>query len=224
MLRVVFPLLAAILLIGDGVFCGLRSNRWQTSQDIPAAAASIDRVPDGIGDWKATVHSHLSDQVVAQAGFAGYLQRRYENKAGSTMDVLLACGQFGPLSVHTPDVCYAGLGYAPQDKPVNYTEPAGSPVEGAEFFKAQFGKANNVTPGRLEIYWTWNAGAGWVAPRNPRWTFAGAPVLYKLYVVHEILDDSNRTAEEETRKFIRDLLPELNKRLAFGPEPLERKP
>jgi Protein of unknown function (DUF3485) len=217
MLRNTFPLLAGLLVIGDGVLFGLCTNRWQTSQDLPAAVASLERVPLEIGDWKGKSLPPLNERMVALAGFTGYWQRRYENaKTGSTMSVLLACGQFGPLCVHTPEVCYAGTGYVLQGQPVNHTEETVSPVGTAQFFKAQFGRPNGVTPGRLEIHWTWNAGAGWLAPQNPRWTFAGAPVLYKLYVVHEILDDRDRAAEEDSRIFLRVLIPELDKNLMFA--------
>jgi hypothetical protein len=210
-LRNIFPLLAAVLLIGDGVLFGLCTNRWETNQALPAAVASLELVPPKIGDWQGKPLKPLDEGTLAQTGFAGYWQRRYDNdKTGSTVDVLLACGLPGPLSRHTPEICFAGRGFVLQKGPIDHREGA------ARFFKDEFGRPN--APGHLEIYYTWNSGAGWVAPQNPQWTFAGAPVLYKLYVAHDVVGDKDKdaAAEEDAREFLRALIPELEKKLAFG--------
>src|SRR5262245_10682764 len=112
MMRSLPILLAAGLLALDGYVYGLWTNRWQTSQAIPAAVARLDQVPMAFGDWQGENLEPLSAREVEQAGFEGYISRVYKNRrTGSALNVLLACGRAGPMSVHTPDVCYRGRGY-----------------------------------------------------------------------------------------------------------------
>ena len=37
--------------------------------------------------------------------------------APSDATALILCGRPGPVSIHTPDVCYRGLGYEPTGSP-----------------------------------------------------------------------------------------------------------
>src|SRR5579862_1396988 len=102
--RIVFPLVAAALLIGEGLYAGRLTNRWQDSTPLPAAVASLQRVPWVIGDWQGQPLPAFDDRTCVLAGFAGHLHRRYENsRNGAVVQVLLGVGAFGPISVHTPN-------------------------------------------------------------------------------------------------------------------------
>ena len=58
--------------------------------------------------------SPTTRRTMARAGIKGCVYRRYRNpRTGESVSVLLVCGRGGPISVHTPDVCYAGAGYRP---------------------------------------------------------------------------------------------------------------
>src|SRR5260370_40723389 len=118
----------------------------------------------------------------ADEGLAGILQRRYVNrKTGQAVTVLLVCGPFGPASIHTPDVCYGASGFTVGAK--HRVE-----VEGAkgEFWTADAARQRVTEEGRVRLFWAWSAGSGWAAPDNPRRTFAGPPVLHKLYVLRHL--------------------------------------
>jgi hypothetical protein len=39
--------------------------------------------------------------------------------------------------------------------------------------------------GWLRVFWSWNAGKGWVAADNARLDFSHSSMLYKLYLVHD---------------------------------------
>jgi len=63
----------------------------------------------------------------------------------------------------------------------------------------------------LRIRWSWSRGGSWQAPDNPRLTFAGSSVLYKLYVIVYMDDVKESVKEDPGNDFIRALLPELQK-------------
>jgi hypothetical protein len=96
---------------------------------------------------------------------------------------------------------------------VAYTLQADGLERPAEFWTARLRKENTAVPQYLRLFWSWCAAGEWKAPASPRVTFAGQPVLYKLYVVRpagaadEPLDDDPCVA------FLRHWLPEVNKAL-----------
>ena len=63
--------------------------------------------------------------------------------------VLLVCGRPGPVSVHTPDVCYAGVGYAMENPPVLYQPPSATPS--GEFWMADFVQQKSTIPTHLRM-------------------------------------------------------------------------
>jgi len=215
--RLLFPILAATLLLGDGLLFGLWTNRWQDSRQLAEAVAGLERVPLTIGAWRGQPLRPLDERACAMAGFAGYLHRGYVNPlTGTSLSVLLACGPFGPISVHTPDVCFSESGFVQQGKTAPVTEELGKPVGAAHFWTAEFAKPEGIGAAHVRVYWTWTVEGSWQTPNNPRWTFAGVPALYKLYVVQDVAGEDERRAEDECRAFLRALLPELDRCLAFN--------
>jgi hypothetical protein len=218
MLRIVFVVLASALLVGDGLFFGFSTNRWQDSSRLPTAVASVELVPLVIGDWQGYPLPALDDRSVSIAGFAGYFQRRYEKRETSNaVTLLLACGPFGPLCVHSPEVCFGGRGLVTKGSKKLYTEKGEQHLAEGEgqFWTVKFVKPDALVPGQLLVYWAWNAQGRWQAPENPRWTFAGEPVLYKIYVTCEVVGEDDSAAIKTCEDFIHVLLPELEKSLTF---------
>jgi hypothetical protein len=210
-----FLVAGALILLASGVVHGLWTNRWEQPADQTEAATKLQHISLTLGGWHGE-ELELDQSDLARAGYAGSLWRRYQNpQTGDTVSLLLVCGRPGPVSVHTPDACYRGLGYAPLDEPVLATFGAADPP--AQFWKARFGKLSARMPGQLRIYWSWNADGQWQAPRNPRLAFARSPVLYKLYVVCEVLPGSENQETDACTRFIEVLLPEVNSKLCAEP-------
>ena len=202
-------ILVAALLVADGIVYGVWTNRWRSPEELVQAVARLEEAPVVVGDWHGEDGQPLSEREVTAAGFSGNVVRTYRNRAtGQTIGIMLACGRAGPLSVHTPDICYRGAGYEVM-KTITRREESGS---AAELWQAHFGKADGLTPTELRVLWAWNANGAWAAPDNPRFTFAGAPALYKLYVIQETAPD-DRSADEACTEFLREFLPALNKEL-----------
>src|SRR5262249_40202823 len=127
---------------------------------------------------------------------------------GHSVAVFLGCGRPGPLSVHTPDVCYPGAGYELAGTPIKCRIDAAPP---ADFWAAKFEQEGVAVPGGLRIFWAWSPGTNWQAPENPRLSFARFPILYKLYAIREAAPGAGRLDDDPATELLRQLLPELGK-------------
>jgi hypothetical protein len=204
----------AVLAIGLGLVYGVETDRWRASQDLEAAVRRLQAVPAQVGDWKA-IDLPFEAEELARSGIKGGLFRRYENaRTGSAVSVLIVCGRGGPISVHTPDVCYTGAGYRAAGAQERKTVPVGPTGDRVEFWALQFAKPDAVVPTRLEIYWAWSAGGPFEAPDNPRFAYARTPALYKLYVVREFAPTSRTTKDNACEQFLAQAVPQFRAALA----------
>jgi hypothetical protein len=209
MLRALAATAAALLVIVPGILHGLREGRWQNSQQLEAAVARVRRVPLAVGDWRGQP-AELSQEEVRGAEADGCLVRRYENaRTGEAVTVVLLCGRPGPISVHTPDVCYVSSGYDLLGGVVRLAKPFESGPRPAEFCAARFRKPGPAAAENCHVFWAWSAAGDWSAPANPRIAFAPYPALYKLYVIREPGPGDESLQEDPAVEFIRLLLPEL---------------
>jgi hypothetical protein len=211
MLRIVPGVIGIIAVLLTGLVHGHWTERWSAHEERAAAAARMDGIAAELGDW---VGEPLDAAPRQTDGVSGYLYRRYVNRQnGHAVTVALFCGRAGPMSIHTPDVCYGGGGYD-VGKPVTHTLPAGHGSPEAEFRTAPFYKASSSDRSHLRIFWSWNADGTWTVPANPRFAFARRPFLYKLYVIREMTDANESLEGEPCLEFLGLLVPELQRCLA----------
>jgi len=203
----------AIVLVA-GYVQGARVGRWSQSKDLTDALARIDRVAMDVGDWRGKPFEFDANQL-KQAEILGHLARRYENaRDGSALTVLLVCGRPGPISVHTPDVCYAGIGYEPSADPASVAIPGEGGGEGRDAFTVtDFRKTAAANPAPLRIFWSWSNGGPWRTPDNPRLTFAPSPYLFKMYVIRDGVAAGMKPENDPAVAFLKAMLPELRKSL-----------
>jgi hypothetical protein len=201
--------LAFVAVLGVAAVQGVWSDRWKFGSEPDASAARLTGIPDRVGEWQGEEDRPLNDREIAIGEVAGYVHRSYTNRrTGSKVLVLLLCGRPGPMSNHTPDVCYAGQGWvfprAPSREAISVA--SGAP---AEFLVGQMQKAGSH--GR--ILWGWNATGSWHAPAYPRYTFARYPALFKLYVSRELSQPDEALEDDPAVDFLRVFLPEVQKAL-----------
>src|SRR5262249_12710674 len=117
MTRSSLPILVfAVLVLAAGTLQGLHSNRWHSSADLEAAVGRLNGVPESFGNWRGE-KQEFDVEELKRAGIKGHAAYRYRNiVTGEQVTMLIVCGRFGPISVHTPDICYAGAGYEPVGK------------------------------------------------------------------------------------------------------------
>jgi exosortase len=206
--RGIFTVAAIALVVTSGIIHGRWINRWRVSRDLELAISNLDRIPLEIGDWKGRRQT-VDNRELTGAGLDGLVMRHYENsRTGNTTSFVLVCGRPGPVSVHTPEICYPGAGFEMvQAQPVKFSVEADG--RAAEFLKADFEKQESFPPERLRVYWSWNATGIWCVPANPRLGFASRPVLYKLYLVTRMSEGLERSADSTEAEFLQQFLPEL---------------
>jgi hypothetical protein len=211
MQRYLLLAVAGVLTLAAGALGGLLEGRWGADA---GPATPLEQLPLTFGDWHGEAQQ-LDKRVLERAQFDSYIVRRYENqRTGAVVSLLVARGRQGPLSVHTPQVCYGGAGFEEAGDPSRW-----SPAEGArdEFWKGTFAKKDSATTERLRVLWGWYRQGAWAAADNPRWTFAGTPMLYKLYVTQAFFPRDEATDAEGSVEFLREFVLEFAK--LYGPRP-----
>jgi exosortase len=204
----VFPIVVAICtLLATGLVHGFRTNRWGLSSELELASFRVEGLPMTVGNWKGTPAT-LDRREMLAAGLDGFVLRTYKNEAtGKSLTLLLVCGRPGPVSVHTPEICYPGAGYEiVQAHPVKIQVGAES---GGDFVMADFERRETIPADRLRIYWSWNASGTWSVPESPRIVFAPHPVVYKLYLISAVTKYREQSTEDGMADFLGQLLPEL---------------
>jgi hypothetical protein len=195
-----------------GWWHGHQTARWGESDELNQAAQRIDRIKSKIGDWEGR-SGEIDTKQLKIAEIVNYASRTYINRrTGQQLAILLICGRPGPISVHTPDVCYQGAGYV-MGRLVPYAlRDAPGLARQPEFWAARFTKEPG--PQLLNILWTWSNGGIWQAPEHPRFVFYRSKYLYKLYVIHAVSSTDDPVVDETTHAFLREFLPELNAALS----------
>lgn len=203
--------LFAAVVLGSGLLHGRHTGRWQPLPPLDEYLARLNAVPPVIGDWQAT-DMHLDPEELARGGIQGHVYRSYHNrKTGEVVTVMVVSGRPGPISVHTPDVCYRGVGYEPITDPVRVEVAAGGSTR--SLWMLRFRKPGGL-PGRdLEIHWGWTTGGRVEAPGNSRITYSTAPALYKVYLIRDRRPGAAKATEAET-EFLRALVPAVEAALA----------
>ena len=203
--------LAAV--IASGIVYGSWTGRWRKSPELEARAAKLRDLPDRVGRWQSTP-ADLEPDALALAGAEGWWSRRFtDERTGARVQAILLCGRPGPISVHAPQACYAGAGYALEAPPIKYAPPAAPDAAPAEFWTGKF-KQPGAGGEELRIFWSWTGDGAWRASDYPRWDFARLPALYKLYVIHETAGPAGRLDDDPAAAFLREALPELTRALS----------
>ena len=209
MKSVILVLIGCGMLLAGGYVHGLWTDRWNDGADLAEAVARLDRVPLQIGEWNG---KRIPRERDARSGLAGAATFQFTNaNTGKTVTVFLACGRPGPVSVHTPEVCYAGNGYD-VEKPVKFSSSRTN-LSGQTFFTSRLVRKRITEQHAQRIFWAWNAGNNWEVSENPRFAFAGQPVLFKMYVIRELTGTSESLENDPCVDLLEVLSPTLRKEM-----------
>jgi hypothetical protein len=207
-LRWIYAAAATLALLVTGLVHGY----WTTPDaSVLEAARLLDEIPLELGEWVGNKLEVKPGQ--AGVGVTGCIQRTYTHKTrGTQVVVALVNGKPGPVSIHTPEVCYGANGYMVGERRLTPLDIPGLP---AQFWSSDAVKTTVTEETRIRIYWAWCAGEGWVASTDARQQFPRHrfPVLHKLYVVRDLNKSPELGKEEACEAFLKVLLPELQKTL-----------
>jgi hypothetical protein len=206
-------LTAAVLIVLGGIVHGFWTDRWTTSEAPAEAAQRLKRLPANVGDWQGKTLPSKS----RSAGISGQLYRRYVNCVnGTEITMALFTGLPGPVSIHTPDVCYRASGFQVA-APLRYSHAAVRGQPPAVFWTSDLQKIKATEKMHQRIFWSWATDGTWQAAENPRFQFASKPLLYKLYLVRELTSPDEPLEEDPCIDLMHELLPQLQKYLFAGP-------
>jgi hypothetical protein len=198
--------LTGVTLLG-GAIQGKMSRRWGKSLELDRLANRLRELPDAIGDWRTRSSQPLAPAAEGILECAGYVCRQYENrKTGEIINVAVLLGPAGPISVHTPDVCYSSQDYSviegPKRTKFDFVKESPDELWGTSLQSAK------LTAGDLRVYYGWSTGGAWSAPeKDPRMAFAGQPYLYKLQVAGPLSSPVNGNTSDPSAAFLKDFLP-----------------
>jgi hypothetical protein len=211
LIRALAAATAMILIIGSGLVYGLWTGRWDPPAPMPTdMSGRLERIPADLGDWQG---EDVESDTRGASPVLGRLERRYRNvHTNKIVSVSLVCGKPGPISIHTPDVCYGSSGYAVGENK-RFAPPTAA---GAEFWTADALKKKSTDQTRLRIFWAWNGGEGWQAADNPRLAYVRFPVLFKLYLIRELNAADDALDDDPCLDLFQQLQPELQRAL-FAP-------
>lgn len=212
-----FPLLAGgTVLVVSGLVHGLWTDRWTVSPALQDSAAHLDTLPLKLGDWEGTPQE-LDARQLAVAEATGHVARRYvQRRTGAEVSVVILSGRPGPLSVHRPEVCYAGSGFVQMGSVEKWQAPKDSAARGTGYWSARFTQPG-ADPQPLRVVWAWSASGDWAAADNPRLAFVREPVLYKLYVVRRMARADETLDKDPTIDFLNALVPAFRRCLEGPP-------
>jgi hypothetical protein len=204
---VVLAVAAGAVVFANGYLHGVWTNRWEQPIELINAIGNMKRIPMTMGSWEGQDKS-LGEGAAEAGGFQSYCLRTYvEQSTKKEISMLLMCGRPGPVSVHPPDVCYRAAGYVLQGSTNKVVESK------AEFMQGNFVKKDVAFPTQLRICWAWAGDGAWVAPVEPRITFARYASLYKLYLVQEMTQAGEKADLKAYNDFLEELMPALDKAL-----------
>jgi hypothetical protein len=215
---------------------GYWTDRWGTSyadEQIQSYVKHLKTVPMNFGEWVGedqTVDEEGQLQLKA-AHIAHAVQRTYRNvKTDQKVSVFLACGPQRHLAIHTPNSCFVAAGYemagenpiqfpifVHEDRPLDQQEKT-------EFYTVRFRKDETEGSQYIRVFWSWNAGEGWMAPDWPKVTFAWKKALYKLYIMGDVQKVGDDLKDDPRVQFIRDFIPVVDKALAMPAGPQQTTP
>jgi hypothetical protein len=201
-------IVTCVVLVGAGVVHGIWTDRWSDQSDLADASKRLQELPMTIGSWHGNTIEMEKDP---KSGLSGMIARRYVHAStGKGVTLFLACGRAGPVCMHTPDVCYVGNGYE-VEKAKRFQLRSTTAQSPPEFWTARFVKERANGKIQLRIFWSWHASENWQVADNPRRTFARERVLYKMYLIRELLQPDEPLDGDACVEFMHDLLPMLQR-------------
>ncbi len=204
---VVAVALAALGTLLSGVVSGRLNLRWGTSNAMQAAVESLESFPTEIGDWVLEDRFELEPRAVEMLECEAYVNGPFVNrKTGERVLVSLIVGPYGPMSVHTPEVCYTLAGYDMNAKVKKLVIGRAEDETAQEFKSAVFEvKDSGALP--KHVYFAWFHKGRWMAPDWPRFGLGGNPALHKIQVATDYDDVGKEDEEHPCREFLEAFLP-----------------
>lgn len=206
----------------------------------PSAEQYGERIlalPDSLGDWQLVQDDKLSDDAIRELKCDdSYVARRYVHaRHGGAVDLILLAGPPGPLTAHTPEICYSANNYRMISN-VPFSVGRLDTAESEDGDGSGNGDADGDVPFRsvhlksarsedrdLLVVYAWNDGESWRVPTIPRMAFTSRAAVVKIQLaVPRSGTGGVAGGEDLIRDFLSPLLAELNQTVFVEPRDVDR--
>jgi hypothetical protein len=194
---------AVALTLLSGLLHGRLSQRWGMDARMNQMASRLAAFPEQIGPWQQEATYELGKSAMDLLDCQGYVFRGYRHReTGDLVKLTVMVGPGSKMSIHIPEICYEASNFTLLGDRERF--PVTAAGQQHELWGVRF-QVNDVSERKVRVLYGWSTGAQWMAPRMPRWSVAGAPVLYKLQVSH-IVNDPTSTNPSDSDALLRNFL------------------
>ena len=183
MSRNVLALGILVPLVAVGMY-GVFKPGPRSGEEPEVVTGKLCLVPREIGPWSGVDRS-VKESTLRGAEARAYLYRDYRNEmTREVISVLVLYGEPAALGAHTPERCYAAVGYTQCGPSGKVTLPEIQGESKIEFWHSRFerGRAHET----VEVAWGWGADGEWEASENPRLSYAAHNLIYKIYAQRSV--------------------------------------
>lgn len=206
--------------LGAGWLHGRMTNRWGFHPDSNLAAARLRQpLPDRVGHWKLRREAELEQSVIRMLQCPASISRVYEHEqTGDVISVAVLLGPPGPISVHTPEICYSSHDYTVTSarEKIDLADVTGTKHS---LWEVRM-KSNRVDGASLRVLYGWTTGEGWLAAEYPRFGYGGVPHLYKIQLASSSLPVDSLEEFDPAKDFLQHFFGQIQSRLVSSTGPL----
>ena len=194
---------------------GSYSDRWGVRAEADRAAESLERasLPE-VGNWRLRYETPFSPDIVKMLQCPAHMNRVYEHQqTGDLVTLSVLMGPPGPVSVHTPEICYSSRDYSIDGERRKIS--VGNTGEAVHTFWELPLKAANADGVPLRVFYGWSSGILWEAAQYPRFSYGGSH-LYKLQMAITANPSLKSRDFDPAQDFLNSFLPQLQPYLVDG--------
>ena len=202
---IVVLVLALAITVLSGVLQGSYARRWGTQGGESKLAERLLSFPESFATWTTRDSHEMSDIAVQLLQPSAYFNRRFVGSEGQVINASVILGAHGPISVHTPEICYSSQDYsiAQPRRAVTIKTPSG---QEAEFWMLTM-RSNDVEQRLLRVYYAWSTDGNWKAVESPRFAYIGQPHLFKFQMACIIAPEDESRVDPAGQQFLQDFVP-----------------
>ena len=173
----------------------------------------IDGLPDDLAAWSLVERAAVDERAIDLLECHSHASLTYKNAVtGADIVVTVLSGASGPLTAHTPEVCYSSQAYLIQSQ----TEPLELKLNDGSICHFRVvdltPRGDNHKP--LTVIYGWHDGEGWRSPSWSRVVYAGTKSLVKIQAAVVTTNDAStesvKDRQQQLKSFLADFLPTLN--------------